>query len=61
MMKLKEKYKVLQDQSFARRMVVSSVFGSMELEDQGIDRRKIRAMYDRFRREKAASLVRESL
>lgn len=58
-MKLKEKYKALQDQSFVRRMVVSSVYGSMKLEGQGIDRRKIRAMYDKVTREKNA-LVRET-
>lgn len=51
-MKLREKYKALGTPKFVKQMMVASVYGSMQLEEQGVSRKKIELLYDKVKQEK---------
>jgi len=51
-MKLRDKYKALSDAEFVKQMMVASDYGSMQLEDQTVSRKKIEALYEKVIQEK---------
>jgi len=51
-MKLREKYKSLSTPEFVKQMMVASVYGSMQLEEQAVSRKKIELLYDKVTQEK---------
>ncbi|MES2276414.1 MAG: hypothetical protein V4592_10350 [Bacteroidota bacterium] len=53
-MKLRDKYNALKNEAFVKQMVINSVYGTMQLEDQGVSRDKIENMYDKLQEEKKA-------
>ncbi len=50
-MKLRDRFPRLKDESFVRNMVVKSVYGTMQLEDQGVSMQKINELYSEVKRE----------
>ncbi|WP_156088752.1 hypothetical protein [Mucilaginibacter pedocola] len=54
-MKLREKINSLKDSAFVKQMMVNSVYGTMELEQQGVSRAKIEQLYDKLQLEKGKS------
>ena len=53
-MTLREKYRSLNDAGFVKKMVVSSVYGTMQLEGQPVSKKKIESLYEQVRGEKKA-------
>jgi hypothetical protein len=51
-MKLRDKFKALKDNAFVKQMMVTSVYGTMQLEGQGVSRNKIERLYDKVQEEK---------
>jgi len=51
-MKLRDKYKALSDAEFVKQMMVASAYGSMQLEDQTVSRKKIEVLYEKVKQEK---------
>jgi hypothetical protein len=51
-MKLKEKYKALGNPEFVKQMMITSVYGSMQLEEQSVSLKTIGLLYDKAKREK---------
>ncbi len=51
-MKLREKYKTLNDADFVKKMIVSSVYGTMQLEGQSVSKKKIESLYEQVKSEK---------
>jgi hypothetical protein len=54
-MKLRDKFTAFKNTAFVRKMVIDSVYGSMQLEGQGVLRVKIERMYDEVQEEKRVS------
>ena len=57
-MKLRDKYKALSDAEFVKQMMVTSAYGSMQLEDQTVSRKKIEFLYEKVKQEKEALVER---
>ncbi|HZY36679.1 MAG TPA: hypothetical protein VFE53_08535 [Mucilaginibacter sp.] len=53
-MKLRDKYKALSNAEFVKQMMVTSAYGSMQLEDQTVSRKKIEFLYEKVKQEKEA-------
>lgn len=45
-MKLRDKYKALQNDKSVKAKIVSSVYSTMMLEDQGVSMEKLQKLYD---------------
>ncbi|PSR56694.1 hypothetical protein AHMF7605_25955 [Adhaeribacter arboris] len=58
-MKLREKYSQLQDEEFVRSMVIKSVYGSMQLENQGVSMDRLQQIYTQVNQERKAIAERE--
>jgi hypothetical protein len=55
--KLRDKYKALNNPEFVKQMMVTSVYGSMQLENQPVSMKKIADLYDKVNREKDEQLI----
>jgi hypothetical protein len=53
-MKLKDRYRQLQDPAFVKRMVTRSVHASMQLEAQTVPLHRVEELYEEVQREQAA-------
>jgi hypothetical protein len=53
-MKLRDKYKALSNAEFVKQMMVTSAYGSMQLEGQTVSRKKIEFLYEKVKQEKEA-------
>jgi hypothetical protein len=53
-MKLRDKYKALSNAEFVKQMMVTSAYGSMQLEDQTVSRKKIELLYEKVKQENEA-------
>jgi hypothetical protein len=51
-MKLRDKYKALRNPEFVKQMMVTSAYGSMQLEDQTVSKKKIEQLYEKVKQEK---------
>jgi hypothetical protein len=51
-MKIREKFKALTDAALVKEMMVNSVYGTMQLEEQGVPRVRIEYLYDKVQEEK---------
>jgi len=51
-MTLREKYRTLNSAGFVKKMVVSSVYGTMQLEGQDVSKKKIESLYEQVKSEK---------
>lgn len=60
-MTLRQKYVALADYNFVKEMVVSSVYGTMQLEEQGLSMEQVRALYDQEKESKRESTLVEEL
>jgi len=57
-MKLRDKYKALNNAEFVKQMMVASAYGSMLLEGQTVSRKKIEFLYEKVKEEKEESAER---
>ena len=52
-MTLREKYKVLSNEIFVKKMIVTSVYGTMQMEGQGVSKNKIERLYEQVKKERS--------
>lgn len=57
LMKLKEKYKALQNKNLRKEKVIASVYSTMMLENQGVSEKRIRELYDEVKTTSKLSTV----
>ena len=55
-MTLREKFKSLNDKNFVKEMMITSVYGTMQLEGQPVSREKIERLYEQVERERQERL-----
>ena len=59
-MTIRQKYKALNDPDFVKKMVTKSVYGTMQLEDQGIEFARIEQLYEIVEGEKKLKALQRS-
>lgn len=59
-MTFRQRYAQLQDASFAKHMMLRSVYGTMALENQTVPMERLEALYEKVEAERAAKAIRQN-
>lgn len=59
-MTFRQRYAQLQDASFVKHMMLSSVYGTMALENQTVPMARLEALYEKVEAERAAKATRQT-